>query len=77
VKENLYIGSIKRGYPQKECPSPVQLAGNSVEIYDSETDTLLNAKLEKTEVASRRSKDGLVITTSCFYKETGKSRSCV
>ena len=75
MRESLSTGSLKRVFQRNECRSLVPQGVHSVEIYESETDSLLNAKLERTEVVSQRLKDGLMVTTSCFYKETGQTRS--
>ena len=75
MKENLSSGSKTRVFLRNECPSPVPLVGNSVEIFDSITGKSRSARLERTEVASQRSSDGLVITTTCFYNEIEPIRS--
>lgn len=71
MKESLSNDSPTRAFTRKECPYPVPLVGNSVEIFDSGMNTSRSARLERTEVASQRLKDGLLVTISCFYRETG------
>ena len=71
MKESSSTAYATRVFLPSECRSLVPPGAHSVEIYDSAMgDTPQSAKLDRVEVASRRLKGGLMVTTSCFYSVT-------